>query len=111
MLGYCGLDCQKCEAYIATQTNDDTLRQKVADEWAAVYSVPIKKEDINCLGCRGEGVKVMYCEQMCEVRKCAMEKKVNSCSECSEYVCPKLEEIFKFGPEAKENLDGLRKEE
>jgi hypothetical protein len=110
MLAYCGLDCQKCEAYIATQTNDDTLRQKVADEWAAVYNVPVKKEDINCTGCKGEGIKVMYCQQLCEVRKCAIAAKVNNCSECSEYACPKLEEIFKFGPEAKENLEKLRKE-
>lgn len=26
MIAFCGLDCTKCDAYIATQTNDDALR-------------------------------------------------------------------------------------
>ena len=110
MLAYCGLDCEKCEAYIATKTNDDVLREKVAKEWTEIYNVPVKKEDINCLGCKGDGIKVMYCEQLCEVRKCAIANKVNNCSECKDYICPKLEEIFKFGPDAKENLDKLKEE-
>ena len=25
-LGYCGLDCEKCDAYLATIHNDDELR-------------------------------------------------------------------------------------
>jgi len=29
-IAYCGLDCEKCEARIATMNNDDALRQKVA---------------------------------------------------------------------------------
>ena len=33
MIGYCGLDCAQCEAFIATQNNDDALRAKVAAEW------------------------------------------------------------------------------
>ena len=32
-IAYCGLDCEKCEAYIATQNDDDDLRAKVAKEW------------------------------------------------------------------------------
>ncbi|MEG1806496.1 MAG: DUF3795 domain-containing protein, partial [Clostridia bacterium] len=26
MIAYCGLDCEKCDAYIATINNDDALR-------------------------------------------------------------------------------------
>ena len=33
-IAYCGLDCEKCEARIATMNNDDALRQKVAKEWS-----------------------------------------------------------------------------
>ena len=29
-IAYCGLDCETCEARIATVTNDDLLREKVA---------------------------------------------------------------------------------
>ncbi len=29
-IAYCGLDCEKCEARLATINNDDKLREKVA---------------------------------------------------------------------------------
>lgn len=28
MIGFCGLDCEKCDAYIATIHNDQALREK-----------------------------------------------------------------------------------
>lgn len=28
MIGYCGLNCEKCDAYLATIHNDQTLREK-----------------------------------------------------------------------------------
>ena len=30
MTGYCGLDCEKCDAYIATVNDDQALREKTA---------------------------------------------------------------------------------
>ena len=43
-IGYCGLDCRKCEAYIATIHNDDELRAKVAKLWSELNNVEITKE-------------------------------------------------------------------
>jgi hypothetical protein len=34
MISFCGLLCNECPAYIATQTNDDRLREKVAKNGA-----------------------------------------------------------------------------
>ena len=34
MIGYCGLDCEKCDAYIATVNDDQALREKTAKMWA-----------------------------------------------------------------------------
>ena len=34
MIAYCGLDCEKCDAYLATVHNDDALREKTAKLWA-----------------------------------------------------------------------------
>lgn len=28
--GYCGIDCSKCDAYIATITNDEELKKKTS---------------------------------------------------------------------------------
>ena len=31
MIGYCGLDCEKCDAYLATLHDDQELRERTAD--------------------------------------------------------------------------------
>jgi hypothetical protein len=108
MIAYCGLDCDKCEALIATATNDDALRAKVAKQWSEAYGAPVKPEHINCTGCASLGVRAYYCEHMCEIRKCASGKNLGTCAECASYPCGHLEEVFKFGPQAKEVLDALR---
>ena len=33
-IAYCGLDCEKCDAYLATINDDQTLREKTAKLWA-----------------------------------------------------------------------------
>ena len=74
-IAYCGLDCEKCEARIATMNNDDALRQKVAKEWSVMNEVEITPEMINCTGCRVPGVKFPFCESMCPIKICSSEKK------------------------------------
>lgn len=59
-IGCCGLDCEKCDARIATITNDDVLRQKTAVLWTKLNGVTITPEMINCTGCRVEGVKTPF---------------------------------------------------
>jgi len=34
MIAYCGLDCSKCEGYLATQANDPGQIAKVAKIWS-----------------------------------------------------------------------------
>ena len=34
MIAYCGLDCEKCNAYIATINDNQELRKKTAKLWA-----------------------------------------------------------------------------
>jgi hypothetical protein len=34
MIAVCGLVCNDCIAFIATQKNDDTLREKVVEAWS-----------------------------------------------------------------------------
>ena len=46
---YCGLNCEVCEARIATVNNDNQLRKKVAMEWSELNHVEITPEMTNCL--------------------------------------------------------------
>lgn len=58
----CGLDCESCDARIATVKNDDVLREKTAQKWSAMNNAPeITAATINCMGCRADGVKFAYC--------------------------------------------------
>ena len=109
MIGYCGLDCEQCEAFIATRTDDDALRAKVAEEWAKMTHAPIKPEHINCTGCLSAGVKTYFCDQLCEIRKCALNKSFSSCAVCSELPCGALNQILDGNPQARERLEALRR--
>lgn len=109
MIAYCGLDCEQCEAFIATRKNDDAMRAMVAEKWARQFGAPIKPEHINCTGCMSAGAKTYYCDQLCEVRKCAVQKSVGTCAGCSDFACPALEKILREAPQARKNLEALRK--
>lgn len=91
---YCGLDCEKCEARIATVNNDNELRKKVAAEWTELNQVEITPEMINCEGCRLDGVKTPFCDSLCQIRQCAMKEKVETCLSCGQMKsCEKLKMI------------------
>ena len=107
MIGCCGLDCEKCDAYLATIHNDQALREKTAKFWSELNHMEILPEYINCEGCRVKGVKTYYCEQMCEIRKCAMKKGFATCGECTEIDrCQTLALITSHTPDALKNLKG-----
>ena len=50
LIGCCGLDCEVCDARIATLTNDTALREKTAALWTKLNGVTITPEMIHCTG-------------------------------------------------------------
>ena len=104
-IAYCGLDCETCEARIATIHNDDALREKVARLWSELNGVEITPEMIDCVGCRIDGVKTPYCESLCPIRQCAMGRGMETCGDCREMErCEKLGAIVKNNPNALQSL-------
>ena len=107
MIGYCGLDCEKCDAYIATVNNDQALREKTSKLWAELNNAPILPEHINCEGCRMNGVKTVFCDSICGIRQCALKKSVTTCGDCPAFeACPTLGEIISNNPAALKQLKG-----
>ncbi|HUW21784.1 MAG TPA: DUF3795 domain-containing protein [Candidatus Bathyarchaeia archaeon] len=97
-IAMCGLDCSACAAFIATQTDDDKLRKKTAEDWTKRYRTdnrnrpPVNPKDINCKGCLSNGPIYLYCHQ-CKIRKCGFAKNIKSCKQCQLYKCEKLLEL------------------
>ncbi len=109
MIAYCGLVCTDCEAYLITQQNDDAKRKELAATWSKRYGHEFKPEDLNCDGCLSfDGRHIGYCN-VCEIRKCGMEKSVENCAYCAEYKCEKLERMHEQAPKAEAMLAVLRK--
>lgn len=105
MIAYCGLDCEQCDAYIATKNNDQALREKTARLWSELNNATILPEHINCDGCRVNGQKTVYCENLCAIRQCALKKGVATCGECSEMErCSTLGTMVAHNPELLKNF-------
>ncbi|HOD53375.1 MAG TPA: DUF3795 domain-containing protein [Candidatus Cloacimonadota bacterium] len=105
--GACGLDCQICEARIATENNDNQLREKVAKEWSEMYQANIQPENVNCTGCMKEGIKFAHCNE-CNIRSCVIDHKINHCAECSDFACEKIQSFMNMVECAKNNLMELK---
>ncbi len=108
IIGSCGLNCSQCGAYIATQTDDDALREKVAREWTQNHGAQFTADQINCDGCQVNGKAPDWVSKMCPIHKCCGEKSLNTCADCNQYACEKLDNFFQEGTEQRNNLETLR---
>lgn len=105
LMAYCGLDCEECDARIATLNNDDELRTKTAKLWSELNRAEITAEMINCVGCRVDGVKTPFCNAVCSIRQCAASKKVGTCGDCDKMEqCETLGMVTSNNEQALENL-------
>jgi hypothetical protein len=96
MIAYCCLECDKCDAYIATQNGDDELRAKVAKEWK------MDAEKIHCNGCKADNALFN-----CEAKKCAIAKGLPTCAHCDDFPsCDK--DIWTKWPQLKEKTETMR---
>ena len=105
LIACCGLDCEKCDARVATIANDDKLREETATKWREMYgSADITPESINCVGCRIDGVKIGHYAD-CEIRKCVQAKGFITCGDCNELdSCQIVSFVLQNVPDAKTNL-------
>jgi len=107
MIACCGLDCEKCDAYLATIRDDQALREKTAKLWSELNRVTILPEHINCEGCRVNGKKTVFCDRLCRIRQCVLEKGMETCGDCPEMeTCPTVAMVISNNPDARRNLKG-----
>lgn len=106
-LSPCGIDCSICNAFIATQTNDVALKQKMADDFKQKFNVEKPLEELECDGCTEDGRHIGFCA-VCNIRNCAFGKGYATCAECQEYPCEKGAFIWTSNSVSKANLDAIK---
>jgi hypothetical protein len=108
IIARCGLSCSTCDAYLATQQNDQEWLKRVAEAWTKEYHATFTPETVMCDSCLADtGRLASYCH-VCEIRACAGKHEVVNCAYCSEYPCAKLESFLATTPTAKANLEEVR---
>jgi hypothetical protein len=113
MIAYCGLDCEECPIHVATleldQAKQQTMRIEIARICSQLYGMQLLPADVtDCDGCRLQSARLFSGCARCEIRKCAIDKKLASCGFCADYECEKLLKHFATDPEAHTRLDAMR---
>ena len=114
MIAYCGLSCRTCPIYLASGEIDGikkyNLIESIIRECKEHYGIEYEPEDISdCDGCKSTSGKIFSGCKNCNIRICAKQKKIENCAFCDEYVCEKLNELYKTAPEARKYLDCIHK--
>jgi len=104
LIAPCGLYCGHCNDYIAYINNDTDLKKKTANDINKQLDLNLNHEQIGCAGCLGNIHTDWSARLDCEVRACAIGKKILSCALCNNFSCEKLEKHFRDDNNKRENL-------
>ena len=92
ILSLCGMRCDLCMAYRPNVEAHPENRQLLSDGWHTYFGFRIPPEEIICEGCFLNENETL--DKTCKVRPCVIEKNLNNCSSCEDYICDKLEAIL-----------------
>ncbi len=107
IIAFCGINCSECQAYIATQANDQAAQEEILAKWRVEFNAPeMTLVDVTCDGCTTPGGRHGgYCAA-CPVRACGEQHAVENCGLCAEYAtCQTVQGFIAQVPAAKERLD------
>jgi hypothetical protein len=98
----CGYRCDLCLAFKPNVELQPANQQKLSDGWFKYFGFRILPQNIICDGCLADHPKLI--DQGCPVRPCVIERGLDNCATCGEYVCDKLKERIVLYDEIKQNL-------
>lgn len=91
---YCGINCEKCKAYIATLADNDELKEQLANEWGELYKRHFSKEDMICYGCKSDTLFVLC--SLCDIRTCNEKHEITNCEDCASFICERMNRFFEY---------------
>lgn len=106
-VNYCGYTCPKdCKFLEASVKNDAALKKEAYQIWEMKERFGVQEFDpdkIFCFGCKTTDKPVGIRLQKCDVRNCAIGKKLDSCIECKELSACDKDLWIKF-PDFKQSI-------
>ena len=111
-LCYCGYKCpHDCKFLMATRKNDEALKKEAFKLWQIEerYGVAYDPETTVCHGCKVHDKPQGVVVSNCTVRRCAMERNLDSCIECPDLKrCDK--DLWTRFPEFHKSVIKMRKQ-
>ncbi len=102
ILTRCGYRCDLCLAYKLNVEKNPENRQKLIDGIHKYYGFTLSESESCCDGCMADNPKLI--DQNCPVRPCVIEKGLDNCSQCENYVCEKLKQRLVIYDEIKQRM-------
>jgi len=105
LIAPCGIDCSTCSIYRAK--DEPEVMKEILDWFRNVRKVELSPEQVRCEGCLGDRAKHWSAD--CDILQCSVDnRKINSCSDCGDFPCDRLEKWAQHGPKYAKALDMLR---
>lgn len=84
----CGYRCDLCLAYKPNVAANPSNPRKLSEGWRKYFDIHLDPSEICCDGCMADNPRLI--DQSCPVRPCVIERGLDNCSQCEEYVCDRL---------------------
>lgn len=108
IIGCCGIVCNECPAFLATEKNNSEMKNKTAKSWSKYFGKNIAPDEINCWGCHIQNKPHFTYWDDCKIRKCSNSKNLKNCAYCKNYPCEKLNKFHEWCSYAKPTLEKIR---
>ena len=107
LIAYCGINCNECPVFIASQNDDYEIKVELAKEFSN-EKCTFGPEDISCVGCYEVDLENSKMCSACKVKACVVDKEVENCGYCEEYACELIDSYFSKGSEERNRLDQMK---
>ena len=104
ILTRCGYRCDLCLAYRPNVVANPSNQQKLSDGWYKYFGFRVPAEEITCDGCMADDPKLI--DKACLVRPCVIQKGLDNCAQCEEYICERLSERLVICEAVRERAGG-----
>ncbi|MDF2988694.1 MAG: hypothetical protein K0R50_4204 [Eubacterium sp.] len=103
LVAYCGINCATCPLYIATKTEDISMKRELAEKWEKIYNRSFNIEDMKCFGCKSG--KKFFLSDKCNITQCNNNKGIHTCKQCANSPCQRINDFYEWQKDNKTDVE------